>query len=291
MQLTLEIDNPIPMVMIRNHSSLSLSGLSIFLLAGVLSTSCSDDDVDLGPTDSGVADSGVTDSGVADSGVPDNSLCPTPTAPTCQDESIQALGMSDTAPPGVIVEEGTNTGDTTHIDATAGGFGGGQGFLYARFTDTGLEKLELSDDDSFESTDWHIAFRRNVIRVNSGFSGPSCVSVARTATATSDFDSITAVDDNLVFRTESYMTNSCEVIADGNGLGSPALLLSGFWDYPGCLRMTGNVYIIRLPNNRHVKFEVLSYYTPANQVLCNTESRTESPTGSGNVRIRWAFID
>ena len=50
--------------------------------------------------------------------------------------------------------------------------------MYAKFTANGLVKLDtLSDMTALDSMDWDIAFRRYVVRINSGFSGPSCEKV------------------------------------------------------------------------------------------------------------------
>jgi hypothetical protein len=57
--------------------------------------------------------------------------------------------------------------------------------------------------------------------------------------------------------------------------------------------MTHNVYVIALkePKQRHVKLEVLSYYVPENQKICDETGAVPMPTGAGNMRIRWAFLD
>jgi hypothetical protein len=63
--------------------------------------------------------------------------------------------------------------------------------------------------------------------------------------------------------------------------------------YPMCVQMTHNVYVIALkePKERHVKLEVLSYYTPDKQKICDETGQVPMPSGAGNMRIRWAFID
>jgi hypothetical protein len=84
---------------------------------------------------------------------------------------------------------------------------------------------------------------------------------------------------------------ACALVSDGSGLpGSPGVALQSFWEYPGCVKMTGNVYVVSLADGRHVKLQVLSYYSPANQLLCDTESRVNMPSGSGALRIKWAFL-
>lgn len=216
--------------------------------------------------------------------------CEPATSVSCVDEQISGLDLFDTVNPTTITEEGTTAGEfLSWIDARGGGMVPSESFVYARFTDSGLEKVEVSDEGAFASGDWDIAFRRFLIRVNSGVGGPSCVQAARTATGTT-FDDVATVPSDLSYRTEEYYTDTCEMVPDGSGLNSPATALSSFWTYPGCVSMSGNVYIIALADGRHVKLQVLGYYPLAIQEQCDTEMTLPSPSMSGNVRIRWAFL-
>lgn len=214
------------------------------------------------------------------------------TEPKCSDEQIGLLQLSNVSNGGAIVEEGTTAGEfLSYIDATAGGFNGTLGYTYARFTDGGLVTVDLSDEDALESMDWDIAFRRYVARLNSGVSGPSCVEGGRTAPNTT-FEGLTEVPASLTFRAEQYFTeDGCEYVPETSGIGSPQTVLSSFWKYEGCVGMTGNIYVVRLRDGRHVKLEVKSYYTPSVQVTCDQTGSAPTPTGAGNVRMRWAFID
>ena len=209
----------------------------------------------------------------------------------CLDEQITALDLFDNISPALITEEGTTEGEfQTWIDAQGGGRAPTQSFVYARFTSTGLEKVEISDEDSFDSTGWDISFRRFVIRVNSGMGGPSCVAVARTAPDT-EFESVTSVPTGVTFNTEQYFTDTCEIIPDGSGLGSPNTLMAAYWTYPGCVSMTGNVYIVRTAEGRHVKLEVIGFYPLDIQAMCEETMTLPMPSNAANVRIRWAFLD
>lgn len=211
--------------------------------------------------------------------------------PACSDEQIAMLMLQDTPSGGAITEEGTTAGEfSTHVDATAGGFGGSLGYTYARFTDTGLEAVTLDDEAALDSTEWDIAFRRFILRLNSGVSGPGCVTGGRTSAGTT-FDTLTSVPTDVEYFEEEYFAGAtCEFIVDPTGMG-PQTVLSSYFTYATCLAMTGNVYVIQLGNGRHVKLEVLSYYDPAAQMECETSGTTPTPSGSGNIRIRWAFLD
>lgn len=256
-----------------------VASLSLLLIAGCPS--------DPAPSDAAMADA----SSPADAGPPDGGSTCMPMDPTCQDESISQLDYFDTVNPAPITEEGMMPGEFhTLVDARGGGMMPTQSFVYARFTDAGLEKVEISDEDALLSTGWDIAFRRFIIRLNSGVSGPSCVQAARTAPGTT-FDGLTSVPSGLTFRTEQYFTPSCDLVPDGSGLGSPATALSSFWTYPGCVQMTGNVYVVRLASGRHVALQVTGYYPPENQERCQTTNMVPMPSGGGQVRIRWRFLD
>jgi len=262
--------------------------LLIALCALALLAACDEDGTDPG-ADAGPAE---TDAGVVetDAGPPQTDAGP-PNEVACVDESISTLMLFDAVAPGAIVDE-SEGGDyfTHHVDATGGGRTPTDAFVYARFEDSGLVKVDIDDETALESTEWDIAFRRFIIRLNSGVSGPSTVTGARTAPDT-EFESLDAPPDGLTYREEAYFTDTCEYVSDGSGIGSPQTALSSFWSYAGCVAMTGNVYVVALASGGHVKLEVLSYYSPAVQTTCDESSTISSPSGSGNIRIRWAFLD
>jgi len=240
------------------------------------------------PADDTLADAATEDTAAADTTAP---LC-TFSEPPCSDEQIAALRFDDTPSGGAITEEGSTAGEFhTHIDATAGGFNGTLGYTYARFTEAGLEAVALADEDSLESMDWDIAFRRYIIRLNSGVSGPSCVLGGRTGAATVWAD-LHAVPDTIVMREEQYFIgDACEYVPETSGIGSPLTILSSFWSYGGCVAMTGNIYVIALRDGRHVKLQVTSYYDLDAQKTCDRDDTVPTPNGSGNLRIRWAYLD
>jgi len=210
---------------------------------------------------------------------------------TCVDESFARLNLFENTSNGAVTEKGTVPGVfETAIDATGGGLNVNQSYVYARFTATGLEKLAISDEDAFTSGAWHIALRRFVVRTNSGVSGPGAVHAARTAPGTT-FEALASVPSELAYRTEEYFTKSCEFVPDTSGIGAPATALSSFWSYAGCLAMTNNVFVVELPEKRHVKLQVLEYYPPEVQKMCNETGKLPASSNAGNYRIKWAFID
>lgn len=210
----------------------------------------------------------------------------------CTDQSILQLGLFDTVNAATIENTEAAGVFTSKIDATAGGLSPTKSFVYARFTATGLERVDVSDEAAFNSTAWDIAFRRFVVRTNGGISGPGCVTVARTATSTT-FDGLTTAPTGLAERTEEYFLDppTCEYVPDGSGLGSPGVAMQSFWSYAACVAMTRNVFVLTVADGKKVKLFVDSYYSAAKQAECDaTGEMPTGTTGSGNLVVKWAFL-
>jgi len=210
----------------------------------------------------------------------------------CTDQSISQLMLfEEPSPNGVLSEESNGAVFETVVDASAGGTNATQSFVYARFTDQGLQKVPLSDEDAFTSGDWHIAIRRYVLRLNSGVSGPGSVTGARTTPET-NFDTLVRAPDGaeVPYRAEQYFTENCDYLSDG-GIGGPSTALASYWKYQECVQMTGNVFVLALPDGRHVKLQVVAYYALPNQRVCDETGKVPMPSGAGNIRLRWAFLD
>jgi len=231
--------------------------------------------------------------------LPAATRCDTPTVPACMDQTIDLLGLKATTAAGLIENTAVDAGGfATEVDATAGGLTPTQAFVYGIFTDTGLTKRDLDDESAFTDMNWDIAFRRYVIRINGGDSGPSCVNVAILPQSAS-FDTVTTVSADLTPYVDEFMTASCALTNDGSGLeNSPAVAMGGFWhrvdnSYGGCLQMTDRVFVLTLRNNRHVKLAVTHYYNIEPQTLCDTTPETFNAMGqgSGHIGVRWAFLD
>jgi hypothetical protein len=55
--------------------------------------------------------------------------------------------------------------------------------------------------------------------------------------------------------------------------------------------MTDNVYIVRLADGRTLKLTVTNFYDEAAQESCDSSGSVPmGDTGSGNIRVRWAFV-
>ncbi|MEM6532153.1 MAG: HmuY family protein [Myxococcota bacterium] len=235
------------------------------------------------------------DTDVDDAGQNVSPICTEPVAVPCEDEAFGALSLNEIEASSAMVSTNQVGGIfRSTVDATAGGFGAQpQGaYVYVRFRDSGLERLNLTDTEALSSMDWDMAFQRFRIRLNSGTSGPSCVAAARLPDD-ANFTSLDSAPENAEFRQENFFSSSCTVIADGaNGpFGGPQFVMGGYYTYTTCLTMNGSVYIIQLANGRQVKFTVDSYYERSAQDACNSDSDTFAPTGSGTFAVNWAFLN
>ncbi len=206
----------------------------------------------------------------------------------CVDQSLMGLRLSADPSTGEITTEG----ELTVVDARAGGRMTTESYLYARFTERGLVKVDVHDEDALRSTEWDIAFRRSVIRLNSGVSGPSCVEGTE-APEGATYESLTRVPAGTQFRRESYFTPvNCYFVDDGQGIGGPGTVLAGYWTFRGCLRMTNEVYLVRLRDGRVVKLQVRGYYPPDVQRVCDEggDVPMSAASNAAVLRLRWAFV-
>lgn len=241
----------------------------------------------------GAGGSGAGGSGAGGSGAGGEAsgTCSEPVPIACSDEVILGLNAQKDPAPGLITNEPDGSGFRTTVDATGGGPSPKtpHSYVYGRFTETGLEKVEIGDEAALESMDWDIAFRRYIVRINSADSGPSCVTAARVP-GDPGYDDFTSEPEGLKFRKDDYFTDSCAFIPDGSGLeNSPATALSSYWEYPSCVAMTGHVFVVQLKDGRHLKLVVTSFYEDLQkQEECNTMGSIMA-TG-GTIRLRWAFL-
>ncbi len=254
--------------------------------------------LDGAPSDGTAADAAAPDAALPDAAPPDaggpEPRCSELVVVECQDQIIPELELQDEVAPGLIENLPWDGSWQSTVDATAGGFQPAvpQGYVYGKFTDAGLLRVEIDDEEALESADWDIAFRRYVIRLNGGASGPSCVSAARTPPGT-EYATAEAPADEALYRVDSQYAPDCEFISDGSGLPtSPATALSSYYAYNGCVQMTGNVYVLRLADGRDLKLQVMGYYGPAEkQEYCQENGVADNPSGSGNISLQWAFLD
>jgi hypothetical protein len=227
------------------------------------------------PSDSTDADTASTTSPADDTGA-DPIAC-RPVAPPCEDQLVLDLSLVDASSEGEVSNTADGSGWRSEVDARAGGLQGASmnPWIYLRFGDDGLERVELDDFEALESEAWHIAAKRFGIRLNSGVSGPSCVAAAPVF----DLD-YTAIAERppVITALESFYDDACNLLDDGMGLGAPGYLLTPWWTYPGCVATTGTPFVIDLPDGRSLKFVVESYYASGQQ-QCNDDGAMGADAG------------
>lgn len=220
---------------------------------------------------------------------PATAVCDTPTEVACEDALYLDLGLQDEVSAGAVSSTADGAGFITQIDATAGGFGqsANNPWVYIKFTASGAEKVEIDDEEALTSMDWDLAAKRFIIRLNGGSSGPSCVGAAPFLSRT--FDDLDTVPEGTRFVQDDYYSSDCTIINDSSGLpNSPQVVMGPWWEYTQCVKTTGVPFLVQLADGKVVKLEMQSYYATG-QEGCNTND--QGGEGSGNLTMRWAFVD
>lgn len=222
-------------------------------------------------------------------------VCEEPSAIACADDLYLDLSLHDEVSDGAV--ETTEEGDdfVTKIDASAGGFSRADEnpWVYIKFTPTGAEKVEITDDDALESMDWDLSARRFILRLNGGDSGPSCVgAMALLEDAYEDlgYDDYNFYETSgfVSFAVDDYYTDDCTFVNDSSGLeGSPQVALSAYWEYPGCVAMTDVPFFVQLADGHIIKLRVETYYE-SDQDYCDETGGV--PSDGGYITLRWAYV-
>jgi hypothetical protein len=244
-------------------------------LAALLLIACGDDPKD---------DTDTTETGDSSD---TTSLCPELTEIPCEDDIVQDLLTDDGEVSDGSVTTTTDGGDfVTVVDATAGGYNqaANNPWVYIRFDAEGASRVDISDEDSLESADWHMALRRYLVRLNSGDAGPSCVGAAKMAAY--DYADLTEEPSGTEYHLEDFYTDACELEMDGYGM-SPTFALYGWWDYSACVETTMTPFIVQLEDGGVIKLVIEAYYG-SGQEDCNNSGAMGSD--SGMLTLRWAFL-
>lgn len=233
---------------------------------------------------------GCKDAGPDDTDPVITAVCEDLTEVPCFDDMLVDLSLQTDVSNGSVSNEADGNDWISEVDASAGGVdqAANNPWVYIRFTDAGMERVDIDDEAALESMEWHIAARRFILRLNGGSSGPSCVGAK--ALVDTDYADVTLADaDGAEFQLDDYYTNSCDLINDSSGLpGSPQVALGPWWSYPGCVATTDVPFLIQLEDGRVVKFNVARYYG-AQQAGCNNDSVPGQ--SAANYRFRWSFLN
>ncbi len=210
------------------------------------------------------------------------------------DLTIATLDLkSNPAPVGAIVTSLSAGTFSSMVNATGGGISPTSSYVYARFTRTGITQLAITDVAALASLDWDIAFRRSIIRLNGGDSGPSCVAAVAIPSGT-NLSTVTSVSTGANWVSDSVFSPApaCSFTPDGSGLGTlPLTAVSSWYSYTGCVAMTGQVFVVRARDGGQIALTIDSYYEPAtSQTTCN-QTGTAGTASGGTIRFRWRYVN
>lgn len=217
-------------------------------------------------------------------------VCDAPTPLPC--DLAADLPQNDAVSDGLITTQVDGNDWIQTLDARAGGFlaAADNPWLYVRFGDDGLEKVELTDLEAQTSMDWDLAVHRFNLRLNSGSSGPSCVT-GGPATGTYE-----ALDLEQAIATptaaEAFYDGTCTFLTEDTGEegapdGIPTLALQDWWTYPHCVATSGIPLVIQVADGRRLKLEMLGYYG-GGQDLCNTEG--QAGQDAAMLSLKWTWL-
>jgi len=203
----------------------------------------------------------------------------------CVDDLILDLSLhDDRVTRGQVISALDGDDVQVVVDATAGGFGqeANHPFVYVRLTPQGAERVDIDDETALESMDWDLAFRRFLVRINSGNSGPGCTEAARVSGF--EYEQISSEPSGLDFTVDDYYDNTCLLMSDNSGLETPALALASWWSYSSCVACTMTPYVLRLSDGRTIKLRLESYYESGQS---NCDDFGTPGTNGGTIGLRY----
>jgi hypothetical protein len=163
---------------------------------------------DAGDQDGGSSNDASSDDGDAQDDAVDS-------GDECVPEEVAAQQVAANA----SVNDGDVTVDdetgTLTIDASSGGVAEASNSSFVYIDLDGPAKLDLSDEDAFENTEWDIALRRTVIRINGGDSGPGGWLMASMGSGWDD--AAQPPGRNAEWKTDDFVTDSCELVTTQRG--------------------------------------------------------------------------
>ncbi len=210
--------------------------------------------------------------------------CGTP--PSCEDPMALALGFNSGVSEGSVSNEAVESGWRSTVDARAGGIANAasNAWIYARFTADGLEKVDIDDFESLDSSSWDIAAKRYWVRTNGGVAGPSCVGVSRHQEPFGSLDAEGA--QALEITEEAFYDDQCVLQESASGLPQdPLFALDGWWTYPGCVATSLQPFIVTLADTRRIELVLETYYGDG-QDSCNDSGTPGQDSGLQSWRWR-----
>lgn len=203
---------------------------------------------------------------------------------SCSAALRQALVLVDQVTPGEVSLLSQANGElVVYVDASTGGIGGQdvQPWVYVSLRSGG--RVDLTDLEALASTDWDLAFKRSIVRTNSGDSGPGeggALPVTRAwATLTRDFAA------GLALPLEAWFDADCTLLTDATGAVTTTFAAWSIYD-PANHRLApapATVFVVRGGDGALYKVSILDYY-----------SRPDGTTGArdgGHYKLRVAALE
>lgn len=188
-----------------------------------------------------------------------SSVLPMPSA--CSGALRQALGLVDEVSQASVVLLSQADGELElYVDASAGGIGGQDDFPWVYVSLSAGGAVALSDLEALKSTAWDLAFKRFVIRSNSGDSGPGQGGALRVALPWDSVDGST--QGNRALPIESWFDADCNLSTDDQG--ELITTFTGWSQYDPAthvLAPADAVYLTQGGDGARYKVEVLDYYS------------------------------
>ncbi len=145
------------------------------------------------------------------------------------------------------------------IDATAGGLANAADNPFIYIDLSSGTKVAIHDAQARIQSSWDIAFKRAVIRVNGGDSGPGNVRVAIVPGAA--LAAVTTAPAENIFNVDDWTDDLCALLSTPSG--EPLTALADWYDYDSATnRLTprAEVYVVRARSGTLYKLRILTYY-------------------------------
>jgi hypothetical protein len=179
----------------------------------------------------------------------------------CSAALRQELGLVDArAEAEVTVLETNGSERTVYVDASAGGFGEQDMSPWVYVSLATGTRVEIGDMEALESADWDVAFKRFVLRNNSGDSGPGQGGALRIGLPFDTVNLETLGDRELP--TEAWFDADCNLTQDDSG--APVTTFSGWSEYDQAAHVLTPApdvtYLVSGGTGKLYKLAILDYY-------------------------------
>lgn len=217
-----------------------------------------------GCSSSAIGDGAPSDDGSAGAGGDGGASFDTPPPRPCSGALKQSLGLVDEVSGGAVTTVSENGDERViYVDATAGGIEGQDQHAWVYISLQSGEAVALTDLEALKSKGWDLAFKRFLVRTNSGDSGPGDGGAIRIALDWDEVDASTLGAKQLPV--EQWFDDDCML-----GVDETDQLITSFtgWseydESTHVLNAAKVTYVVAGADGTLYKLAILDYYgTPA----------------------------